>query len=52
MANTVSILTYDNTFADWVIATNHLIGENNDLAANNYIKSSRSEEHTSELQSH
>ena len=39
MANTVSILTYANTFADWVVTTNRLTQENNDLAANNYTKS-------------
>ena len=39
MANTVSILTYDNTFADWMIATNYLAQENNNLAANDYTKS-------------
>jgi hypothetical protein len=39
MANTVSILTYDNTFADWMIATNYLAQENNNLAANDYVKS-------------
>lgn len=40
MANTVSILSYDNTFGDWVVATNALAKENNDIAANNYTKSS------------
>ena len=39
MANTVSILNYTNTFGDWVATTNALVGQNNDLAANNYFKS-------------
>ena len=38
MANTVSILSYANTFGDWVTTTNALTKENNDIAANNYIK--------------
>ena len=38
MANTVSILSYANTFGDWIVTTNALAKENNDLAANNYIK--------------
>jgi len=38
MANTVSILSYANTFGDWIVTTNALARENNDLAANNYIK--------------
>ena len=38
MANTVSILSYANTFGDWVVTTNGLARENNNLAANNYIK--------------
>ena len=38
MANTVSLLSYTNTFGDWMVATNNLAKENNDLAANNYIK--------------
>lgn len=38
MANTVSILSYNNTFGDWVVNTNALARENNDLAANNYVK--------------
>jgi len=39
MANTVSILGYANTFGDWVVTTNYLAGENNNLAAKNYTKS-------------
>jgi len=38
MANTVSILNYANTFGDWIITTNQLVKENNDLAANGYVK--------------
>jgi hypothetical protein len=38
MANTVSILSYANTFGDWVVTTNALVAENNDIAANNYVK--------------
>lgn len=38
MANTVSILSYANTFGDWVVTTNSLVKENNDFAANNYVK--------------
>ena len=39
MANTVTSLSYANTFGEWVVATNNLIRENNDLAANDYVKS-------------
>jgi hypothetical protein len=39
MANTVSLLSYANTFGEWVVNTNTLAKENNDLAANNYVKS-------------
>ena len=39
MANTVSILSYANTFGDWVVTTNALARENNSLASNNYTKS-------------
>lgn len=38
MANTISNLSYANTFGDWVVATNLLVKENNDFAANNYVK--------------
>lgn len=38
MANTVSILSYANTFGDWVVTTNAVVRENNDFAANNYTK--------------
>lgn len=38
MANTVNYLTYANTFGDWVVTTNNLARENNDFAANNYVK--------------
>ena len=39
MANTVSRLTYANTFGDWVVVSNGLVNENNDLATSNYTKS-------------
>ena len=38
MANTVSYLSFANTFGDWVVVTNSLARESNDFAANNYIK--------------
>ena len=38
MANTVSLLSYANTFGDWVVTTNALVRENNDLAGDNYTK--------------
>jgi hypothetical protein len=38
MANTVSIISLANTFGDWVSTTVSLARENNDLAANNYYK--------------
>ena len=40
MANTVSSLSYANTFGDWVVATDNLITENNILAKENYVKDS------------
>ena len=40
MANTVTLLSYANTFGDWVVTTNKLAQENNDLAANNFVKPS------------
>ena len=39
MANTVTLLSYANTFADWVVTTNALAKENNDFVSNNYTKS-------------
>lgn len=39
MANTVSRISYANTFGDWVVVTNSLINESNDLATNNFTKS-------------
>jgi len=39
MANTVIRLEYANTFGDWVVTTNKLVNENNDLAIGNYTKS-------------
>lgn len=38
MANTVSVLSYANTFGDWMTVTNALARENNDFAANNFVK--------------
>ena len=38
MANTVSLLSYANTFGDWVVATNALAQENNTLGKADYHK--------------
>ena len=38
MANTVTSLSYANTFGDWVVTTNLLTAEVNDIGFNNYIK--------------
>ena len=40
MSNTVTNISYANTFGDWMVATNALINENNVLAAGDYTKSS------------
>jgi hypothetical protein len=40
MANTVSNISYANTFGDWVVATDALIRENNTLGKSNYTKDS------------
>lgn len=40
MANTFPIIDTANTFGDWVIRTNSLVLENNDFAANTYVKDS------------
>jgi hypothetical protein len=40
MANTVTTLSYANTFGDWMVATDALIGENNTLAEGDYSKDS------------
>ena len=40
MANTVTALSYANTFGHWVTATNTLINENNILAKGDYTKDS------------
>jgi hypothetical protein len=40
MANTVSTLSYANTFGEWVVATQGLIAENNVLAKSDYTKDS------------
>ena len=38
MANTVSLLSYANTFGDQMVTTNALVNENNTLATGNYSK--------------
>jgi len=38
MANTITLLSYANTFGDWIITTNQLIQQNNNLVANSYVK--------------
>ena len=38
MANTVTLLSYANTFGDQLVTINALAQENNNMAANNYIK--------------
>ena len=40
MANTVSTISYANTFGQWMVATDALIGENNTLAKSDYTKDS------------
>jgi len=40
MANTVSTISYANTFGQWMVATDALIGENNILATGDYNKTS------------
>ena len=40
MANTVTNISYANTFGEWVAATDVLIGENNTLGKGNYTKDS------------
>ena len=40
MANTVTSLSYANTFGHWLTSTNALIAENNVLAKDNYVKDS------------
>ena len=40
MANTVSTISYANTFGQWMVATDALIAENNILAAGDYNKTS------------
>jgi len=37
-AQVFPILSYANTFADMMVATNGLVQQNNDLAANNFVK--------------
>ena len=38
MANTVPVLSYANTFGDWVVTTNDLTNEVNSIGYGNYIK--------------
>jgi len=38
MANTVTILSYANTFGEWMVNTNELANELNDLEAGTYTK--------------
>ena len=40
MANTVSTISYANTFGQWMVATDALIAENNTLATGDYTKNS------------
>ena len=39
-AQVFPVLSYANTFSDWVVSTNGLLQQNNDLAANNFTKPS------------
>ena len=40
MSNQLVPLGYANTFGDWVVTTNKILAETNDIGANNYIKES------------
>lgn len=40
MANTVTLLSYANTYGDWMVTTNQLIQENNNFATGIYNKNS------------
>jgi hypothetical protein len=40
MANTVTLLSYANTYGDWMVTTNQLIKENNNFATGIYNKNS------------
>ena len=40
MSNQVVPLGYANTFGDWVVTTNKILAETNDIGANTYIKES------------
>jgi hypothetical protein len=40
MANTVNLLSYANTYGDWMLTTNQLVKENNDFASSLYAKNS------------
>jgi len=39
MANTIPLLSYANTFGDWIITTNELVQTNNDFVSNTFHKS-------------
>jgi hypothetical protein len=38
MANTVNLLSYANTYGDWMVTTNNLVKENNNFASGLYVK--------------
>ena len=40
MSNQIVPLGYANTFGDWVVTTNKILAETNDIGANNYTKDS------------
>ena len=40
MANQIIPLSFANTFGDWVVTTNKVLAETNDLQANTYTKDS------------
>jgi len=40
MANTVNLLSYANTYGDWMVTTNQLVRENNNFATGIYNKNS------------
>jgi acetyltransferase-like isoleucine patch superfamily enzyme len=40
MSNQIVPLGYANTFGDWIVTTNKVLAETNDIGANNYIKDS------------
>ena len=40
MANQITPLNYANTFGDWLVTTNSVLAETNDIGINNYTKDS------------